>query len=241
MRADLSSVAPWLLPPTENFSRRPAPDLGWLLARVCPPKNDVRAELLSRGFYFREAPRQPTLAGILARAAELLASAPSLEGAVEAAVHEIVLLYARPAFDISHSEPRWPSTVFVSVPARPGELSALRAIENIIHEAMHLRLTIAEQTTPLVADMAVKMNSPWRQEPRFVQGVLHGLFVFQCIADFFGVSALSHCLGPEGHEYIERRRAEITQEVLCIDYDRLEAGLTPKGRKLVAALRQMLP
>lgn len=208
---------------------------------MCPPKDDVRAELLSRGFSFRHAPRRPILAGILTRAAELLASAPSLEGAVEAAVNEIVLLYARPAFDISHSEPRWPSTIFVSVPARPGELSALRAVENIIHEAMHLRLTIAERSTPLVADMAAKMNSPWRQEPRFIQGVLHGLFVFRCIADFFGAPALSRCLGPDGHEYIERRRAEIAQEVLRIDYGRLTAGLTPQGRDFVAALRQYAP
>jgi hypothetical protein len=38
-----------------------------------------------------------------------------------------VLLKAPPAFDISHSEPRWPQPIFVSVPGKRGQVSALRA------------------------------------------------------------------------------------------------------------------
>jgi HEXXH motif-containing protein len=200
------------------------------------PRAEARAELLGRGFDFRDTPQREILSAILARAASLLASVRGLEAAIDAAVDEIVLLRARPAFDVSHSEPRWPSTIFVSVPTRSCEVSALRALENIIHEAMHLRLTAAECADPLVADMSAKMASPWRQEHRSLQGVLHGVYVFRSIAAFYAAPTLAILLEPQGLDYIDKRRAGIGQELACIDSDRLAAGLTPRGRSLLDAL-----
>ena len=241
MRTEPSSIDPWLLPNAEGLAYKPAPDADWLFTRVCLPKDEVRAQLLSRGFSFRDASRQTTLSGILARAAQLLAFVPSLEAVVEAAVNEIVLLRARPAFDVSHSEPRWPSTIFISVPSKLSQVSALRAVENVIHEAMHLRLTTVEHAAPLVADISAKIASPWRQEPRYLQGVLHGIYVFRCIAAFYATPALNSRLDPAEHEYIDRRRAQIARELSCVDHDRLTAGLTPRGRSLIAALADMNP
>jgi HEXXH motif-containing protein len=159
-----------------------------------------------------------------------------LETAVEAAVGELVLLRARAAFDISHSEPRWPRAIFISVPGRPGPVSALRAVENVIHEAMHLHLTTIERADSLIADETMQMASPWRQEPRHLQGVLHGFYVFRCIAAFFATPTLNSKLDAEGARHVARRRGEIASELSRLDFDRLAVGLTPRGRAFLAAL-----
>ena len=197
---------------------------------------EVRAELTSRGFVFRDTPQRGVLREVLNEGARLLAKVPSLETAVEAALGEVVLLRARPAFDISHSEPRWPETIFVSVPGMPGSVSALRAVENVIHEAMHLQLTIMERADLLVADETTQMVSPWRQEPRQIQGVLHGVYVFRCIAEFFATPTLVRGIDAAGARHVARRRDEIANELSQVDFDRLAVGLTPRGRAFMNAL-----
>jgi HEXXH motif-containing protein len=183
-------------------------DDGWLFDRLFPPKNQVRAELTARGFKFRDTPNGEALRSVLQSGARLLATTPSLELAVERSVAEIVLLDAQPDHDISHSEPRWPETIFVSMPTDGRQVSALRAPENIVHEAMHLRLTALEHFTPLIADETSRMPSPWREEPRHLQGVLHGAYVFECIGTFFGGTKLSGHLAwistEANHPNVER-------------------------------------
>lgn len=233
MHTETPPIQPWVLPVTGDLLSRSPPDADWLFARVRHPVDDVRAELISRGFVFRDTPQRGILREVLNGGAALLARAPSLEVAVERTVDEVILLRALPAFDISHSEPRWPKTIFISVPGRPGMVSALRAIENVIHEAMHLQLTTMERADPLVADEAAQMVSPWREQPRHLQGVLHGVYVFRCIAAFFALPVLARGIDEDGARYVARRRDEIANELSQIDFDRLVAGLTPRGRLLV--------
>jgi len=228
---------PWVLPiaidqQRANYEHRD----GWLFDRVCAPQHDVRIELAARGFVFRDKLQRRVLREILHDSAGLLAVTPPLNNAVRAVIAEIVLLKARPAFDISHSEPRWPQTIFISVPGRLGQVGALRAVENIVHEAMHLQLTILEQANPLIADGVTKMASPWRKEPRYLQGVLHGFYVFRCIDVFFSLLSLSGLLNEEGAHHVARRRAQIAVELSRLDYDRLAHGMTKTGRLFLAAL-----
>jgi hypothetical protein len=65
---------------------------------------------------------------------------------------------------------------------------------------------------------------------------LHGLYVFGCISAFFATPALESWLDAEGAQYVARRRDEIAAELSLVDIDRLTAGLTPRGRALVAAI-----
>jgi len=228
---------PWVLPiaideQRVNYEHRD----GCLFERVCAPHHDVRIELAARGFAFRDKPQRRVLREILHESTGLLAVTPRLNNAVRAAVAEIVLLSAPPAYDISHSEPRWPHTIFISVPTRPSEVSALRATENIIHEAMHLQLTMLEHAAPLIVDRTATMASPWRKEPRQFQGVMHGFYVFRCIAAFFSALAVSGHLNTEGIDHVRKRREQITEELSRLDYDRLAKGMTPVGRDFLAAL-----
>lgn len=236
MRIDFPPEEPWVLPLAGELPINSADNDGWLFDRVCAPCADVRTELTARGFIFRDSPQRRLLRGILSEAAGFLRAAPRLEIAVRAAVAEIVLLRARPAYDISHSEPRWPQTIFISVPGQPAQVSALRAAENIVHEAMHLQLTTLERAHRLVADSRAQMVSPWREESRHLQGVLHGFYVFHCISAFFAAPRLSGILDVEGASHVARRRAQIAKELSRLDFSRLTRGMTPKGRAFLAAL-----
>ena len=230
MLIDISHTEPWVLPIPVTPHSHGVTGIDWLLDLVCPPRADVRKEFTERHFVFRDRPRRQSLRRILAQSAELLNVVPSLETAVWRAVDEVVLLKARPAYDISHSEPRWPRTIFVSVPTPLTQVSALRAAENVVHEAMHLQLTIFECICPLVSDADAKMTSPWRKEARHLQGVLHGFYVFRCIESFFAVLNSGHILEVDGTNHVRRRLVQIAEELTSIDLHRLARGMTPEGR-----------
>ena len=229
---DLSHAEPWVLPigavATPQIHER------WMVDRVGSPACAVQAELISRGFVF--SGDLDRFAPTMTAAARLLASTASLERAVEDAVREIILLDAPSGYDISHSEPRWPATIFVSASVDRGQVAALRTLENIVHEAMHLQLTTLELATPLVADAETLIASPWRAEPRHIQGVLHGAYVFHCISAFFDGPTLRSILDEDGAAYVERRTLEITEELAAVDFDQLARGLTLEGREVIRAL-----
>lgn len=88
--------------------------------------------------------------------------------------------------DISYSHPEIPFSIFFSVCEEVSIISDLRVAESILHEAMHLKLTLIEDIVPLIVPNAKGLYfSPWRDEPRPARGVLHGLFVFKALLDFF--------------------------------------------------------
>lgn len=232
----MSILEPWSLPIGGQVTRRDVDGQDWLFNRVRPPSADVRRELAARGFVFRDHPRRGFLLKVLRDAADLLSIPPRLEPSVRAAVDEIVLLKARPRFDISHSEPRWPQTVFVSVPSRADQVSALRAAENVVHEAMHLQLTLMENATPLVDNEQSKMTSPWRDEPRHLRGVLHGFYVFTCIAAFFDDLRTSGVLTAQGAGHVDRRQTQIAEELSQVNREQLASGLTAGGRSFLWGL-----
>jgi HEXXH motif-containing protein len=101
---------------------------------------------------------------------------------------------------------------------------------------MHLQLTLLERANPLIADETSKMASPWRLDPRDFQGILHGVYVFRCVAEFFAALVLRGVLDNEGASYVTRRRAQIADELSRIDFDRLAFGLTRGGQAFLAAL-----
>jgi HEXXH motif-containing protein len=87
-------------------------------------------------------------------------------------------------FDISFSLPDVPFSIFVSVPSKRMDNDALRVAEAILHEAMHLQLTLIEQCVPLVIETDKKYFSPWKSEYRHPRGVLHAIYVFCVIKQF---------------------------------------------------------
>lgn len=159
-----------------------------------------------------------------------LGAVPELEGLVLQVVRDIHPLAAKPGYDVSHSQPQWRETIFVSCPERDDDLGALRLAESIVHEAMHLHLTNEEVQAPLVAVPSEMAHSPWRDIDRPVQGVMHGLFVFACIHRFLQMLTIALPLVDDVHRYITRRLGTIAEELGQIDMQDLSRNLTPRGQ-----------
>jgi HEXXH motif-containing protein len=150
-----------------------------------------------------------------------------------AALVRVVHILEAPGFghDVSYSDPQLPFSVFVSVPVH--EIDAgLRVAESILHEAMHLQLTLIELAEPLVAEQVTVGFSPWQQQDRPVGGLLHGLYVFRVIYEFLGCLFMCRALSDESHRYISKRRDQIADEIAQVRGLAGAEGLTERGRRL---------
>ena len=166
----------------------------------------------------------------------LVEAAPSLQAAVAAYLRSVHVLQPPEAeVDVSYSDPDVPFSVFVSIPG-PGHHTALRLAESLVHECMHLHLTLIEAVVPLVGDDRASTFSPWLRRPRPLRGVLHGLYVFSVVDAFLRVLEHSGSLGPDQAAFAARRRRQIAGEIAQVNRPALAAGLTEDGRGLVERL-----
>ena len=149
----------------------------------------------------------------LQSALDLVRVVPSLYATISLYLRSLHILEAPSVdYDVSHSDPDVPFSIFVSVPPS-ATLGRLRVAESIVHECMHLQLSIVEKVLPLVGDAGVMHFSPWQQRPRPVSGVLHGLYVFAVIHKFFGFAILSQSLTSDERHHAISRRDSIANEV----------------------------
>lgn len=140
-----------------------------------------------------------------------------------------------PGYDFSHSEPTIPFSVLLSNPI--GERHAeLRLAESLLHEAMHLQLTLVEREVPVVGFAVGSGYSPWQSRPRPIHGLLHGLYVFTAIHQWLGRLAADPSLTSEERIYVDRRLAEIEAEVRAVSALGSAPELTDFGRVLAEAL-----
>lgn len=138
--------------------------------------------------------------------------------------------------DISFSEPCLPFSAFVSVPGPGSVAGALRVAEALLHEAMHLQLTLIESQVPLVKPALKTYFSPWRKEYRSPQGVLHALYVFRVIDEFLNALDSRLTDGQTLQGYARERRASIAGQVLEVLGFRECVDLTENGAALVSRL-----
>jgi HEXXH motif-containing protein len=204
---------------------------GPLSERLTSLDENTVAELKGRDLQVMALTASAESPNVLDRAADLIRVAPQLEAVVRRCVQEILVLKAPDdSFDISHSEPRWASRIFISVPAS-SFVADLRVAEAVVHEAMHLNLTFLEKRLQLVASTEL-LYSPWKFEERPASGVLHGLYVFACIYRFFAHVSQAVPLDDRKRCHVEQRIAEIQTEVGSIDRRSLLQCLTSSGRLL---------
>jgi HEXXH motif-containing protein len=223
---------PWRLPGMEISVAAAPLEADWLWPRVIPPSPEIAAHVAAGGLQIADI--EVTDRGLFAEAAAAIAWAPSLAAIAATRVAAVHLIYAAPGYDVSHSEPHWRDRIFVSVPDRRGEVSALRLAEGVIHEALHLHLTELEAISPLVRDQTGTLASPWRSEPRSYGGVLHGAFVFAGLSAYFDIVTAPK--DSRAAHHLDRRRAEILKELAELDLVALRHGLTASGAALLSRL-----
>jgi HEXXH motif-containing protein len=138
--------------------------------------------------------------------------------------------------DVSYSHPEWVSTIFVSICRGNSLLSQLRVAESILHEAMHLKLSLIERMVPITKPFTGNCYfSPWREEGRPAQGIVHGLFVFRAILEFFRLIK-DRMDQTEGLEHLFWREQQILSEMELLKNFEACPDLTPAGAILTASL-----
>lgn len=146
-----------------------------------------------------------------------------------------ILRQPAPEYDISYSHPEVPFTIFVSVGADTSEIESFRLSESILHESMHLFLTLIEEHVPLIKDNSKLFYSPWRETERPLRGVLHGLFVFRTIFSFYQLINLKN-LRPATKDFINYRIEQIGEELTRLSSFATCDGLTDAGASLAISL-----
>lgn len=163
-------------------------------------------------FYSRQEILNGTVLTCLEAALLIVNQVPSLMRTVASLVRSFHIIKAEDAdYDVSFSEPQLPFSIFVSVPEERIANDALRVAEAIVHEAMHLQLTLVERILTLVSSTDGKYMSPWQREYRNAQGVLHAIYVFRVIDRFLKELSSSDCYDLASH--MAQRRREIADEM----------------------------
>jgi HEXXH motif-containing protein len=143
-------------------------------------------------------------------AAEILDGVDTLADTIGCLVRSIHLLRAPKDHDVSHSSPQLPFSIFLSIPDLTERDANLRVAESLIHESMHLQLSLLDTAEPLLGTSGVSGYSPWKRELRPVEGLLHGIYVFAVIHQVLGIIAETQ---PGRQSYCVKRRNEIQTEV----------------------------
>ena len=166
---------------------------------------------------------------ILKKSFELIDSAPRLLDTVFYMVRSMHLLSARQGYDISFTDPDMNFSIFLSIPLDDSNEAAYRVAESIIHEAMHLQLTIIEKEVNFLEDNEATAYSPWKKTHRSIYGVLHAVYVFSVIYQWLDTIEESQL----GYKYSARRKYEIIKEMKLVDLDSCLLFLTPAGKKFL--------
>ncbi|MFI6084992.1 aKG-HExxH-type peptide beta-hydroxylase [Streptomyces sp. NPDC051217] len=207
-------------------ARPPAPDGGDI--RVGP--HVAKIEYLSSetaagfdGLHFSDS-RDPQIRERIQAAADVLTQVPSMAESIGSIVKAIHPIQSQRDYDVSHSTPELPFSIFVSIPENDERDALLRVAESLIHESMHLQLTLVDSIEPLTVDYRASGYSPWKDEVRPVTGLLHGLYVFAVIHQ-----ALSILAGVEGEwrRYCRKRTSAIEHEIASLS--KAPEGLSKMG------------
>ncbi len=156
-------------------------------------------------------------------------------GTVLAVLH--VAKPKRPEYDVSYSDPLLPFSIFVGIDVTEQANDDLRLAEGILHECMHLQLTLIEETVTMVSGSGERHYSPWTGTMRPSQGILHGLYVFRVLQDFHRKLLERGSLTPDERTYLARRIDTIEKEVVAVGDLAASSDLTEAGRRLATVLQ----
>ena len=205
-------------------------------AEVLPPLSRARYEEL--GLVFRGPASVAENISAVDSALSLIALAPTLYKTVAVYLCILHILQAPSSdYDVSHSDPDVPFSIFLSVPLVTKE-GLVRLAESIIHECMHLQLTMIEGVVPLVCRPDHRSFSPWQRSLRPLGGVLHGLYVFAVVDAYYRTVQQAPSLTPAERSFIGKRRRELIEDVRSVEDLVADQGLTIDGKALFRRLHQ---
>ena len=186
-------------------------------------------------FATREQIRDMQFVETLAKSLDLIKIVRPLQGTIAGTCRSLhVLLPPALDVDVSCSEPSLPCSIFVSCPPATEKDRVERLAENLVHEALHLQLSVVERLEPLVSEIPREepVFSPWRGEGRTVRGLLHAVYVFGNLRFFWGQVASSR---PGSASFARARIETIDSELAAASHLLESRSLTPAGRRLATS------
>lgn len=113
----------------------------------------------------------------------------------------------------------------------PGDATGLAA--TLAHETQHSKLDGLHSLVPLFVEGGAKTHySPWRRDPRPVEGLLHGVYAFFAVAEFWRAERDGDASGRAGFEFAYTAHQVRLGHALL----RRASGLLPAGRRVVTEL-----
>ena len=231
---EMYSTSQWIssVPPSKVLHVSSQDDLDLIPSiELLPPA--VAQQFLSKGASFADETSVATY-GVygVERALSLLQQVSSIAETVCTVVKRIhILEVSEPGYDISYSEPSIPFSVFLNI--SEGTFSSLRTTEALIHEAMHLQLSLVEKFVPIVNVTEGGYYSPWKRSIRPLTGLMHALYVFRVIDQWLVQMPKN---SQDAMDYAAKRRKEIDEEIQQLAPVSFSDDLTVEGRNLLSRL-----
>lgn len=189
-------------------------------------------------FYGKTDLEERAVLACLEEAVILIETVPEIYGSVFRLVRSVHLIKIDDDhYDVSFSEPNIPFSIFISVPKNRIKADRIRVAEAIVHEAMHLQLSLIETVVPLIESNERKFYSPWKEEYRNSTGIVHALYVFQVVSAFYIYLRKASGLSSEEKHFIADRQSEILKQVTQISPSLESLSLTRYGRLLIDACK----
>lgn len=166
---------------------------------------------------------------------DLIRLVPPLYGTVAGSCRSLhVLLVSRMGYDVSFSDPSLPFSIFVSCPAHAEHNRAERLAESLVHEALHLQLSLIERVEPIIINGGHEqpVSSPWREGERSLSGLLHAIYVFGNLRQFW-MRLASH--SPGVSSFAQGRVAAIENEMSGAAHILESQSLSAMGRRLATS------
>lgn len=121
--------------------------------------------------------------------------------------------------------------VYTTAPADPCQLAL-----TLIHEIQHTKFTLLTDQVLLLTepDPFFRCYAPWREDPRPIFGLLHGIYAFTGVIDFWRVHRHTSCHGSrQAHVDFELGRVQLETAVAQV----ITSGLlTTEGERFLDAL-----
>ena len=120
--------------------------------------------------------------------------------------------------------------VYTTAPAGPYQLAL-----TLIHEFQHAKFTLlTDQLKLYEPDPACRFYAPWRDDPRPILGLLHGIYAHVGVTDFWRVyRRVVSRESVQAHVEFERWRVQV-QAAIAVAID--SKLLTPEGEKFLVTL-----
>jgi len=146
-------------------------------------------------------------------------------------------LTADPDKVVSFSDNSVPGALYVSIRQGTRYIDPYDLADSLIHEHRHQKLYLLQRTIPLIEVDTPLVPSPWREDLRPPSGLLHAIFVFATLLEFWTYLVRE---GPELIKVRAKNQVDTTRRRLEVAIPTIKCTrLTPAGRELVQKLEDI--